>query len=53
MAYNLLEERNLLNTNSQAGSFECYVSDKPQRFQVLAERFLGKKLNRIDIVTLK
>lgn len=53
MAYNLLEERNLLNTNSQAGTFECYVSDKPQRFQVLAERFLGKKLNRIDIVTLK
>jgi glutamate racemase len=53
MAKKLLTEKNLLNVRAEGGTFECYVSDKPQRFQTLAERFLGKKLNRIDIVSLK
>ncbi|MBP3191325.1 glutamate racemase [Natronogracilivirga saccharolytica] len=39
--------------NGTEGSFHCYVSDKPQRFKLLAERFLGKKLNRVEIVNLK
>lgn len=41
------------NTASGNGTFECYVSDKPQRFKALAERFLGQKLNRVEIVNLK
>ncbi len=32
--------------------FDCYVSDKPQRFQQLAERFLGHKISRVEIVSL-
>ena len=36
--------------NTQGGSFNCYVSDRPKRFQELAERFLGQPLTNIDIV---
>tara|TARA_B100000963_G_C22531678_1_gene627870 strand:- start:223 stop:1062 length:840 start_codon:yes stop_codon:yes gene_type:complete len=37
--------------NTQGGSFNCYVSDRPKRFQELAERFLGEPLTNIDIVS--
>lgn len=36
--------------NTQGGSFNCYVSDQPKRFQELAERFLGQPLTNIDII---
>lgn len=36
--------------NIQGGSFNCFVSDRPKRFQELAERFLGQPLTKIDIV---
>ena len=36
--------------NTEGGSFSCYVSDRPQRFQELAERFLGHQLSHIEIV---
>lgn len=36
--------------NTQGGFFNCYVSDRPKRFQELAERFLGKPLTNIEIV---
>lgn len=51
MATEMLSEKKMLKTDG-VGSFECYVSDKPQRFQQLAERFLGEKINRIEIVNL-
>jgi glutamate racemase len=35
-----------------AGSLACVVSDKPQRFQALAERFLGRPVDRIDVVSV-
>jgi glutamate racemase len=37
-------------SNTEGGSFSCYVSDRPKRFQELAERFLGQPLTKIDIV---
>jgi glutamate racemase len=40
-ARRLLTERNLLHPSDQPGDFTCYVSDRPQRFMELAERFLG------------
>lgn len=49
-AKKILQEQDLLNPQEN-GHFECFVSDKPQRFQQLAERFLGKKLDRIEIVS--
>lgn len=51
MAKNVLTELRLLNDNTNA-SFSCYVSDKPQRFQQLAERFLGRSINQVEIITL-
>lgn len=37
---------------SGSGSLDCYVSDKPQRFQALAERFLGQPVDRIEVVSV-
>lgn len=38
--------------NEDGGVFHCYVSDRPQRFQELAERFLGKAIPDVHIVHL-
>lgn len=46
-----LSEHKLLNSGKEA-SFDCYVTDKPQRFQTLAERFLGKSINRVEVVSM-
>lgn len=40
-AKQVLTDQNLLNPSDQPGEFTCYVSDRPQRFMELAERFLG------------
>lgn len=42
----------LHSLNTSGGAFECYVSDRPQRFQELAERFLGRTVSDIKIVDL-
>ncbi len=47
-----LDRHNLRNPQSDQGSFQCYVSDKPQRFQQLAERFLGRNIPDVHIVSL-
>lgn len=52
MAQEMLEASEMLNDDSDNGSFDCYVSDKPQRFQKLAERFLGEQLPGVEIVSL-
>ncbi|MCC5927408.1 MAG: glutamate racemase [Bacteroidetes bacterium] len=51
IAKTYLEKHDLLNPEP-AGRFDCYVSDKPQRFQALAERFLGKPINRVEVVNM-
>lgn len=38
--------------NEGGGDFRCFVSDRPQRFQELAERFLGRSVSEIEIVSL-
>lgn len=53
MAKRQLQKKNLLASNDIDGQLECYVTDKPQRFQELAELFLGKKIQKIEIVSLK
>ncbi|MFD2531620.1 glutamate racemase [Gracilimonas halophila] len=45
-----LAELDLLNTSG--GDFQCFVSDRPQRFHELAERFLGRRLNGVEVVAL-
>lgn len=42
----------LMNSSGTPGRFDCYVSDRPQRFQELAERFLGRRIDRVDIIDL-
>lgn len=49
----VLKKQQLLNKQtSRRGSLSCYVSDTPQRFQELAERFLGSPLDRIEVQPL-
>ncbi len=45
-----LSELDLLNQNG--GKFQCFVSDRPQRFQELAERFLGRDLTDVSVIGL-
>lgn len=45
-----LVDRNLSNTTG--GNFQCFVIDQPQRFQELAERFLGRELVNVEIVSM-
>jgi glutamate racemase len=44
-----LKELNLQNSAGNGG-FQCFVSDRPQRFQELAERFLGTDISDVQIV---
>ena len=45
-----LNELDLLN--DKGGEFQCFVSDRPQRFQELAERFLGRKISDVVVTHL-
>ena len=45
-----LTELDLLN--EAGGDFLCFVSDRPQRFRELAERFLGRELQNTTVVDL-
>lgn len=51
-----LTAKNTLNTlgllNTEGGEFQCFVSDRPQRFQELAERFLGRKISDVVVTHL-
>ncbi|WP_018128229.1 glutamate racemase [Balneola vulgaris] len=38
--------------NDSSGKFECYVTDRPQRFHELAERFLGRKISNVIVTHL-
>ncbi len=50
MAKETLTKLELLNETG--GDFQCYVSDRPQRFQEVAERFLGRSISNVHIVPL-
>lgn len=51
-----LTAKSTLNTlellNNEGGEFQCFVSDRPQRFQELAERFLGRKISDVVVTHL-
>lgn len=44
MAKDKLSALDLLNQSGKNGELTCYVSDRPQRFQELAERFIGRNI---------
>ena len=47
---NYLEGRGIRNDSNQYGAHHYYVSDLPNRFKPMAERFLGNTVNRIEKV---
>lgn len=53
MAKKHLSDNHMLNPKTYGGRFECYVSDKPQRFQILAERFLGRPIPRVEVINMR
>jgi len=44
---NLLRERDALLPRPLGGRLRCYVSDNPQRFQVIGSRFLGEPITNV------
>jgi len=51
MARSSLAKDKLLNGSKQV-SFQFYVSDRPQRFKELAQRFLGRRMPPVSIINL-
>ncbi|MFQ6677342.1 MAG: glutamate racemase [Fidelibacterota bacterium] len=45
-----LSNSHLLNTDDQAGSLTCYVTDIPLRFEAIGKRFLGSSLDNVQMV---
>ncbi len=43
----------LLSYSNRQGTLTCYVSDRPQRFNELAERFLGREPENIFVESLR
>lgn len=48
-----LAKLHLLNTAFSKGTLTCYVSDRPQRFNELAEQFLGREPESVHIESLR
>lgn len=51
MAGDLLRAGKLINNQQSNGEFTCFVTDHPQRFHEVAERFLGRPIQ--DVQELK
>ena len=47
----VLDEESLRNPSTMKGNVQFYVSDIPAKFSEVGERFLGKKLGRVRIVS--
>lgn len=52
-ARTILEDRNLLNTNVQSARHEYYLSDFPHKFVEIGQRFLGRKMEHVEKITLE
>lgn len=51
-AAQLLAERGLANPQRNMPKYDNYVTDIPLRFQTIGERFLGRSLNKLEMVQL-
>ena len=47
-----LAQAGLLNTDNPEPDYRFYVSDIPLRFRTIGERFLGRSMEQIEMVTL-
>ena len=52
IAADLINKQNIGNQNCLPPDYVFYVSDLPYRFQTLGERFLGRTLGRVELVSL-
>lgn len=48
----ILEKSDLLNTGKKKGDHKFFVTDFPNNFKIISERFLGKKLKEVKKVKL-
>jgi glutamate racemase len=48
----LINTQNMGNQNCSPPDYTFYVSDVPYRFQTIGERFLGRTLGRVELVSL-
>ncbi|MCT6882385.1 MAG: glutamate racemase, partial [Snodgrassella alvi] len=47
-----LDRCQLTNPNHTGAKYHFYVSDIPLRFQTIGERFLGRSLEQLEMVSL-
>ena len=52
IAADLINKKNICNQNCLPPDYVFYVSDLPYRFQTIGERFLGRTLGRVELVSL-
>ncbi len=48
----LLKESNLANPQKRSGEKKFYVSDSPKKFKQLGERFLGKRIAKVELIDI-
>ena len=52
IAADLINKQNMGNQTCSPPDYTFYVSDLPYRFQTIGERFLGRTLGRVELVSL-
>lgn len=52
IAADLIDNQKIANKNGSPPDYVFYVSDVPYRFQTIGERFLGRTLGRVELVSL-
>jgi glutamate racemase len=52
IAAELIDQQTIGNKNSTPPDYTFYVSDLPYRFQTIGERFLGRTLGRVELISL-
>jgi glutamate racemase len=52
IAADLIDQQKIGNKNSSPPDYTFYVSDVPYRFQTIGERFLGRTLGRVELISL-
>jgi glutamate racemase len=52
IAADLIDKQNIGSPNNKPPEYTFYVSDLPYRFQTIGERFLGRSLGRVELISL-
>lgn len=52
IAADLIDKQKIANKRGSLPNYVFYVSDVPYRFQTIGERFLGRTLGRVELVSL-